>query len=301
MIRRVSSGGPIRGGAPILVIALCAAVTVSCADTGQERANIPLYLVGTSISEPVRAVGDLPVTIERAELAFGPLYLCAGHTAGDLCETARMEWLDTAVVDTMSEEAVAVGALSGVTGPVQSWMYDLAISSQLTRSEPYVLEAARDLGDASFVVAGRVSISGVELPFFATVPIQQSDSNELGVPVIRKGTSERFLHEVTGEEESLTLRFDPSTWVSRIDFRPHLEDESCETSSAATVCAGPKELSCSSDGTQIDSRDCSEIGQVCLKGQGCVDELILEAGSEGYRSLAIALTTTGRPEFEWTE
>ena len=83
-------------------------------------------------------MGDVSVTIDRADLAFGPLYLCAGATAGDLCDTARFEWLDSAVVDTTLSDPVKVGELSGVTGTVRSWMYDLGLSSQLTREAPFI-------------------------------------------------------------------------------------------------------------------------------------------------------------------
>ena len=291
----------LRGWFGFLVLATCISSALSCADTGQERVDIPLYLAGTSVTGPVSAVGGLAVTIESADLAFGPLYLCAGNTAGDLCETARLEWLDTAVVDTMDDSAMAVGKVSGVTGSVRSWMYDLGISSQLTRPEPYVLEAAKDLGDASFVIEGSVLISGVELPFSAKVPIEQKDTNELGIPVIRKGSQSKFFHEVTGTEQRLTLSFDASVWVSHIDFLPYLEDADCGSSDAVIVCDEQVELTCDLDASVVERRDCSEMGQVCVKGRGCIDELVLEEGSETYRSLAIALTTTGRPTFMWTE
>jgi hypothetical protein len=292
---------PLRGYLGLFGATVCVSLATSCIDTGQEQVEIPLYLAGTNVTEPVSAVGDLAVTIERADLAFGPLYLCAGNTAGDLCETARLEWLESAVVDTLNDDAMAVGSMSGVTGSVRSWMYDLGISSQLTRPEPYILEAARDLGNASFVLEGSVLISEVNLPFSAKVAIQQEDTNELGIPVIRKGSETKFFHEVTGTEHRLTLRFDASAWVSRIDFFPFLEVATCDTSHATIVCDGQVELTCDSDASLVGSRECSALEQVCIKGQGCVDELILEEGSETYRSLAIALTTTGRPTFRWTE
>lgn len=280
---------------------LMACLSGSCAETGQDRVSVPLYVSGTAISDPVLSMGDVPVTIERADLAFGPLYLCAGNTAGDLCDTARLEWLETAVVDTASTETVAVGDLSGVSGFVRSWMYDLSISSQLTRPEPFVLEAAQDLDGASFVLEGRALLEGVEIPLFAAVPIQQNSTTELGVPVIRKGTDAVFSHDVTGEEKRLTLRFDAAAWVSRIDLRPYLEDETCETSDSAVVCQGQTELSCDSNGALVESRECPAMDQVCLRGQGCAESITLEKGSEPYQSLAIALTTTGRPDFDWDD
>lgn len=207
---------------------LLALSALGCLDTGQDRVDISLFIAGTDTSTPVTAVGDVEVQIERADLAFGPLYLCAGATAGELCDTARLEWLDTVVVDTTHSHAVEVGKISGQTGTVGSFMYDLGISSQLTRSEPYVLDAAEQLGGVSFVLEGRARIDGTSLRFVVEVPVQQTDSTELGVPVIRKSSQDDFFHEVTGSEAGLLLRFDPVAWVSKIDFRPYAgvpEDE----------------------------------------------------------------------------
>lgn len=196
---------------------------LGCLDTGQDRADVALYVAGTDVSEPVIAIGDVEVQIDRADLAFGPFYLCAGTTAGDLCDTARLEWLETVVVDTTNPDAMQVGELSGVTGSVGSYMYDLGISSQLTQPEPHVLDAAEELGGVSFVFEGRATVEGTEIHFRAEVPVQQTDTTELGVPVIRKSSQDEFFHDVTGDESGLVLRFDPSAWVSKIDFRPYAE------------------------------------------------------------------------------
>lgn len=241
---------------------LTLALSSGCTDTGQDRVSVPLFLAGVDVSMPFMAVGDVSVTLDRADLAFGPLYLCAGATAGDLCDTARLEWLDAAVVDTTSTTPVRAGQLEGVTGSIRSWMYDLGISSQLTRAEPFVLEAARELGDVSFLVEGWADIRGVQLPFSARVPVQQTETTELGVPVVRKSTSESFFRDVTAEELGLVVRFDPRSWVRSIDFRAHVGDEAC------------------------------------LAGTTC-EEWTLGPDSEAFRSLRNALVSGARPTFEW--
>lgn len=203
---------------------LCCMVAVGalgCVDVGQKNETITLFVAGTDVSEPVIAVGEIEVLVDRADLAFGPLYLCAGATAGELCDTARLEWLDSVVVDTTSPEPMQVGELTGVTGHVGSFMYDLGISSQLTRSDPYVLDAAGQLGGVSFVVEGRARMEETEIRFRAEIPVLQTDTTELGVPVVRKSSQDDFFHEVTGEESGLVLKFDPTAWVSKIDFRPY--------------------------------------------------------------------------------
>ncbi len=273
---------------------------LGCSDTGQDRVEIPLRVSGTEPPDKVKTAGGELVTIIRADLAFGPLYLCAGNSAGDLCDISRAEWLGTAVIDTMRDEEVSVGSLTGVTGSVRSYMYDLAISSQLTRSEPYVLSAAKELGGASFVLEGLVTLHGVEVPFSASVPVQQNEATELGVPVIRKGSGESFFQEITGAESSLTLRFDPEAWVRRLDLGSLTEDETCEPNGPSVVCQRSLEVTCD-EGTAESSRDCSASNEVCLAGVGCADEIVLEEGGSAYRSLKVALSTTGRPSFQWED
>ncbi len=279
-------------------LVMLALVHFGCAETGQDRTRVALFVAGTDASEPVIAVGDALITIDRADLAFGPLYLCAGATAGDLCDTARLEWLETVVVNTLASEPATAGELVGITGPVQSWMYDLGISSQLTRSTPFVLAAANELGGASFVLEGRAAVDGIELPFSASVPIQQTDDTELGAPVVRKSTSESFFRDVGDDESGLVVRFHPGAWVQRIDFRPYVRADACAPAGPAVACHGTIERTCE-DEVELSRRECSELGQVCLPGQGCADELRIEADTEAFRSLRNELVSGGRPSFEW--
>tara|TARA_B100000683_G_C12467560_1_gene546617 strand:+ start:329 stop:1195 length:867 start_codon:yes stop_codon:yes gene_type:complete len=271
---------------------------LGCPDVGLVGTQFPLYVAGTDIAEPVVAMGDVSVTIDRADLAFGPLYLCAGATAGDLCDTARYEWLDSVVVDTTLSESVMVGELSGTTGTVRSWMYDLGFSSQLTRDDPFVLQAAKELGDASFILEGTAVVEGLALPFSVTVPIQQTEDTELGVPVIRKGSSDSFYREIDTSEQSLLVRFDSSAWITGMDFRSFVSDDTCTNEGPAMVCEGATEHICE-DETIVSSRDCSSLNQVCVASLGCQDRLTIEEGSEAYRSLRNALNSGERPSFTW--
>ena len=280
------------------VVTAIAFLGAGCAETGQGYAIVPLFVAGTDVSEPILAAADVPVSIDRADLAFGPLYLCAGVTAGDLCDTARLEWLETVVVDTTVPEAVPAGALSGITGSVRSWMYDFGISSQLTREEPFILDAAQVLGDTSLVLEGRARIDGIEVPFVASVPIQQTDDTELGVPVVRKSTSEEFFHDVSDDESALLVRFDPAVWVRGIEFRQYVSSDVCTEGSPNTVCDGEIERTCD-NGVELSNRDCGELGQVCVPNGGCADQLRIESDSEAYRSLRNALVSGARPMFDW--
>jgi len=279
-------------------LALITVVAAGCAETGQDRISVPLFVAGANVTEPVVAAFDVPLTIERADLAFGPLYLCAGATAGDLCDTARLEWLETVVVDTTLDEPARAGELSGVTGMVRSWMYDLGISSQLTGTQPFILDAASQLGGASLVLEGRVVVDGIEVPFTASVPIQQTDETEIGVPVVRKSTSESFFRDVDSDESGLLLRFDPSAWVRGIDFRPYVSRETCTSGGPTIACDGGLERTCDGE-TELSTRDCTAMGYVCIPGAGCRERLTIDQQSEAYRSLRNALVSGGRPSFNW--
>lgn len=276
-----------------------AALVISCAETGQDRVSIPLRVAGTDVSAGITAAGDVRVVLTRADLAFGALYLCSSLQAGELCDTARLEWLESVVIDAINDEPADAGALIGVTGPVRSWMFDLGLSSQLTHAEPVVLDAARELGGVSLVLEGEASLSGMLVPFHAAIPVQQVDETELGVPVIRKSTSERFSHDVSVAEMGLVVRFDPAPWVRGVDFRRFVEDGSCTSGGPDLLCAGSVEQLCAKDGSVRSSRDCDALGQVCLAGQGCADQLDIEPETAAFRSLRNALVSGERPTFEW--
>jgi len=274
----------------------------ACADTGQERVRVPLYLAGSDLAAPVRARDGSALRVTHAELAFGPLYLCAGNTAGELCDTARLEWLDSHVIDLTSAQAELVGELEGVSGVVRSWMYDLGISAQLTREEPFVLDAARALGDISFRVEGDTEIAGAPIAFRGEVAIAQSNQTELGVPVIRKSVSDDFEHDVQAMSTStdgLLVRFDAAPWLNGLDLRPYFEEVSCSPDGPQHVCEQGVELTCTAAGEVAGSRDCTVLGQVCLVGAGCSEELQFEPGSEAYRALRDGLLVGARPSFEW--
>jgi hypothetical protein len=142
-------------------------------------------------------------------------------------------------------------------------MYDLGISSQLTESDPFVLDAAQELGGASLVVEGRASQGGTELPFVAQVVVQQGADVERGVPVVRKGTGDTFNHDVTGTEPGLWVRFDASAWLSRLDLRSEIAQSACATEG------------------------------------NCGEPLRFAPDSVAYRGLHNAVVSGRRPELDW--
>lgn len=271
----------------------------ACIDVGPAQVEVPLYVAGTSIEGPIAGRGGAQIELTRAELAFGPIYLCAGTQAGELCETARLEWLDAIVVDVRDPEPVEAGPLRGLEGTVRSWMFDLGLVSLLTQEQPLILPAAEQLGGASLRLAGRASVDEVVIPFSLAVAITPEQGTERGVPVIRKSGNQAFEHEVDVGEPGLLIRFDAAPWVTEIDFASLLEQASCMPAGPERVCAGQTEQRCDSEGNLIESRDCAALDQVCVRARGCVDEVELERDSQGHRAVRNQVVAGPRPTFEW--
>ncbi len=279
------------------VVALTLALVAGCIDTGAEPVAIPLSLAGTAAGAPVPARGGVPVTLERADLAFGPLTLCAGFQAGDGCDSALAEWTDGAVIDVLDPTPMGVGELTGISGSARSYMYDLAYVSLLTTTDPLPLPAADSLGGASYVLEGTAEVDGVALPFAASAVLAQDASVERGIPIVRSGASDEFALELDSATAPLTLRFDASAWVADIDFSTLVQTESCAVG-VDRVCDGQRALRCGAAGAVLEETDCAAAGQVCQPNVGCVDRIELAAGSQALSAIRAALLSRARPSFE---
>jgi len=198
---------------------LCALTTCcACVNTGQERVDVSLSAVGSDVAGGFTVDTDWQVTLDNTQLAFGPLYLCAGSQAGALCETARAEWTDSAVIDVLDPTVLPLGTMNALTGPVRSWMYDLGVASLLTQQQPVLLDAANELGGNSLRMTGTATRGGDSIAFSVELVIQQDQDTEAGVSVVRSAPSDDFDHDVVGGGETLVIAFDPRTWLSEVDF-----------------------------------------------------------------------------------
>lgn len=269
----------------------------ACIDVAQAPVDVPLMLAGQAQSQMNLPSGQ--IELSSAQVAFGPLYLCAGASAGDLCQVARAEWLDTAVVDILDPTPVRVGNLRGNSGTVLSWMYDLGISSHLIQSNPFVLPAAQRLGGASLLVKGRARVQGTDIPFSAAVAVTQTQDTELGVPVVRKSGSERFFRNLGESQDVLLVRFDPAALFVSMDLNHLIQRETCSQNSPERVCDGTIEQTCK-DGAQVAAVDCAATGQVCAPNQGCVQRIEIGPSNEMYRVLRASMLTGARPSMEWS-
>lgn len=273
------------------------AMVAGCIDTGTEPVSVPLSAAGTEPTEPTVARHGVMVTLDRADLAFGPFTLCAGFQAGDNCDSALADWTEAAVVDTLDPLPQSLGTLEGIGGSARSYMYDLGYVSLLTSTTPLELPAAEELGGASFLVEGSATVDGVAIPFRAAAVLAQSASVERGSPIVRSGTDDDFALELSSETAPLTIRFDPRAWVEDIDFRVLAQDETC-TEEQVVSCARQTELECGPTGEILQETDCTESAQVCQPDVGCVDRIELASGSQGLAAIRNAILAGAPPTFE---
>lgn len=269
-----------------------------CVGTVQDGVEVPLFVAGTAVQGPIAGKDGVQIELSSAELAFGPLYLCAGAQAGELCETARLEWLDSAVVDALDPAAAEVGALEGVSGTVRSWMYDVGYSSLLTEEAPLRLDAATELDGASVRLVGVATVGELALPFRAAVVVQAEEGTEAGVPLVRSSADSGFDHEVEAGEAGLLVRFDAAPWIAEIDFNAYVGSEGCVVDGPVVACEGTLESHCDASGAAVSQRDCADTGEICVPGLGCAPELVIEQG-QGALAIRNQLVAGPRPSFEW--
>jgi len=280
-----------------LRVGLLSVFAVGCIDTGAEPVSIPLSLAGTAVEGPAIARGGVPVIIERAELAFGPLTLCAGYQAGEGCDSALAEWTDGAVIDVLDPTPVSVGHLVGISGLARSYMYDLAFVSLLTSPDPLPLPAAEVLGGVSYVLEGQAEVDGQSIPFAASAALVQDASVERGIPIVRSGGADTFALELDRSTEPLILRFDAAGWVADIDFAALVQRGVCAPG-VDRVCAGQRALECDESGGVASESDCAAAGQVCQPDVGCVGRIALGPGSQALSAIRTTLLSRARPSFE---
>jgi hypothetical protein len=281
----------------LVPLTLLATPLFGCVDTGAEPISVALSVAGTDPEGAILARRGVPVTLERANLAFGPLTLCAGFQAGDNCESALAEWRDAVVIDALDAAPVSVGVLTGISGSARSYMYDLGFVSLLTTSVPLPLPAAESLGGASYIVEGSAEVDGTMIPFSARAALAQDASIERGIPIIRSGSGDAFALELDASSAPLTVRFAPAAWVADIDFTALVQRRACAPG-VDVVCDGQLEQQCAADGTVETATTCTDIAQVCQPNTGCVERIELAPGSQASSAIRIALLSQTRPVFE---
>lgn len=188
---------------------LALALLAGCGRTGQDRVTFPIHGAGTG--EASFEVGGWSVTLEQADVGFGPIYFCATRFAdADVCTTAQAEWLGTAPVDALDPSPEMLGDAQAITETVRSAMFDYGRSWLLTERAPRANEGAP--GGRSAVMVVRAERGDERLEVRASIDV---DPGAAGASAVIGARTEP--HAITGDE-ALTVRFDPAAWWRRVDF-----------------------------------------------------------------------------------
>lgn len=192
---------------PVPKASLLAALLVcACGDTGGETFRYPLTAVGTPAES--FPVGAWQVTLTRAEVELGPIYLCSTAAASpELCDVALAEFTDVATVDALAG-AQPLGELHARPGEPRSAMLDYGISWFTTDVKPGPLG---ELGHSAHL-AGTAVRGDEVLQFDAIVDV---------VPPLRGSPAlvgVRAHSESQDEGSTLELRVDPRAWLTGLDL-----------------------------------------------------------------------------------
>ena len=174
------------------------------------------------------------------------------------------------------------------------------IVSQVHRAsnDPFVLEAAQRL-NASIVIEGEAMLNEQTVPFTAAIPIQQNDDTELGVPVIRKSSSELFSYVINAEQKGLLIQFDVEDLIDSLDLSIFFNQSGCDNREVSISCEGDFAIQCMDESSSEVNENCADTGQECIPNFGCANSLVIEASTQAYRALRNALFVNVRPTFTW--
>jgi hypothetical protein len=183
---------------------------VACGDTGQQRVSYPIVARGIDAA-PFQA-GDWTVTLDDAQLLFGPVFFCASLiAAADLCPTAQAEFAAVSVVDLLDPNEQRIGEVNGLDGTINSLIFDYGVTWFVSEERPQLVSDA--LGEQSAIFSGTATHpDGRSLQF---------DASLLIAPTIRGGFAAQIggtRVEIISDEVQLDVSFDVASWWSLIDF-----------------------------------------------------------------------------------
>ncbi len=198
-------------------IAICAFVTLTgCAlETGADELALPVIAGGSEARETLilESADGWSLDIEEARVAFGALYLCASEMAGDFCEVARGEMLETIVIDGLAAPE-EVATLFVESADVRSLMFDLGIRHELRETDPVTLSPLPE--GASVLLRGNASREDRVEPFefaFRIEPLQA------GTTTVRRSMETH----TPAATDQLLVELNLANLVREMRFSPYLE------------------------------------------------------------------------------
>ena len=190
-----------------LVILVAAAA--GCGSTGRVELSYPIEAQGRSPA-PFLA-GDWQVSLEVANIGFGPLYFCASASASrDTCPTAVAEFAQAATVDALGNQTQALGTITALAAEVRSAIYGYAFIWPLTQGAPAAITGAPGGHSAHF--EGTAVQGATRLRFVADVDVLPTFAGTLAV----QGAA--VIPTVQRAGLQLNVTFDPSAWWRQVDF-----------------------------------------------------------------------------------
>ncbi len=191
----------------LVLVALLGAAS-GCGDTLGSRVEIPASARGSN--EHDFEVGDFSIHMERADIGFGPLYMCASTVpSSELCENALAELVPSVTIDGLDGSPQPLPSLDGTTGTVRSAVFDYGISWTLTDEAPEPSAGAPGGHSARF--AGTATRGTESFAFVADVDVVVATAGRMA--------SGLALDEVIENDPSaLEIIVDPRAYLSDVDF-----------------------------------------------------------------------------------
>lgn len=184
-------------------------VLSACGATGQATVDYALYGAGTG---PVAQAGAYTITLDRAEVAIGPIYFCATEAAStDLCSAAVNELADIVVVDALDPSPQAIGRITGSTGTIRSATYDHGYTWFPTQTAPRAAPQAP--GGHSARLAGTISDGTRSFRVTADLDLIPTYQGTRAVQGRRVGPA-----EITDGGQRLDLALDAAGWWAEVDL-----------------------------------------------------------------------------------
>jgi hypothetical protein len=200
--RALSSTWSRCAGAALLFLAGCVP------DTGREV--VPVTLAAAGVDAPPFEVDGFTVTLERADVAFGPVDFCATESADlELCDAALFEDREPFVIDALDPAVVPVAAMEGTTGAVRTAFFDYGRSWYLTSSTP---TSSPDLLEGhSAILEGAAERGEDVVRFVAAIDVTPITRGAVAVQGAKTEAT------VAGGE-TVVVRVDPRAWLAGVDF-----------------------------------------------------------------------------------
>ncbi len=191
------------------VLGLSTLVISSCLTTPQSEVDYEAMAIPSARHTLV--LGGWAITLNRAELAFGPAYFCASASGSStLCGTAAAELIAVAKVDALAGAPVPLGRVHGLTGSIRSVSYDLGILWLDTQRQPTpAMEAPQG---HSAVLEGEAVKGDARVPFVVLLDVAPQYQGQQAI------ATAPAIGDVASRDYVLEVHLDPLRWLAQVDF-----------------------------------------------------------------------------------